>query len=131
MITLKKTVLVALLLSIIIFGIVGKIIFVGIALIYDKPINLSINGIIQILIISLVIGFWGGLIRHILFLIFRISSLLRGILIGFIMFAISIIFLFAKEGSLLFTHLATFISAGLLYILFGLLLEKFLNKERE
>ena len=128
MTTLKKIVLIAILLGIII-GIVGKIIFSGIALIYFKPINLTLKGIIQLFIISAIFGLFGGLIRYIVFFVLKKSSFLRGIFTGLIMFAISITFLFIKERHISFDYLPTFIAAALLYLLFGLLLERFLNKK--
>ena len=75
-----------------VLGIVGRAATAGVALVIGNSLNLSLKGILEVVIVGMFVGAVGGVLLLMLKNVFRGNGLALGIIVGLIMFVCSTIF---------------------------------------
>ena len=74
----------------IVLGIVGRVAMVGVALITENDVNLSLKGVLVVILLGTLLGAVGGLVLLPLRKMLLGGNAFRGILLGFILFGFSL-----------------------------------------
>jgi len=75
-----------------VLGIVGRAATAGVALVIGDSLNLSLKGVLEVVIIGMFVGAVGGILLLMLKNVFRGDGLTLGVIVGLIMFVCSTIF---------------------------------------
>jgi hypothetical protein len=108
--------------GVVILGLVGKIAMVIVSLLMGSNTNLSLSGIYEAIIIGTVFGIIGGLIQIPVGRIKEFSMFVQGIVIGLILFALSILLstLFTRmKFDFSVAQLLTFAAIFGIYVFYG------------
>jgi len=75
-----------------VLGIVGRAATAGVAFVIGDSLNLSLKGVLEVVIIGMFVGAVGGVLLLMLKNVFRGDGLTLGVIVGLIMFVCSTIF---------------------------------------
>ena len=75
-----------------VLGIVGRAATAGVAFVIGDSLNLSLKGVLEVVIIGMFVGAVGGILLLMLKNVFRGDGLTLGVIVGLIMFVCSTIF---------------------------------------
>ncbi len=108
----------------VILGIVGRAVTVTIAVATDNPLNLSLKGAMEVVIIGTLIGAIGGILLFVLRRNLSNVLYLRGIVVGALLFTCSVLVLLTW-GTFRFSYsglqLLTLISVLIVYMAYGII----------
>lgn len=110
-----------------VLGFVGRIVTAGVGLITSNPLNLSLAGLLEVVVVGLIVGTIGGVFFFIIKNVFcEGNKLTMGIIVGLIMNVCFAIFMIIKGGitmekSLIFLFALSIV----IFLIYGILLSKF------
>ena len=108
-----------------VLGIVGRAATAGVALVIGNSLNLSLKGILEVVIVGMFVGAVGGVLLLMLKNVFRGNGLALGIIVGLIMFVCSTIFVIISGRVTFDMSFIQFFVFGVLtfiFVIYGILL---------
>lgn len=118
----------------VILGLVGRLAMAGMALAMGRDSNLSLRSVFEVVVLAMVVGAVGGVIRQVLGFWLHKPGVVRGVSVGVSLFVLSGMLSWWAGGGggpqALTLTVPTLLVVAALYILFGITIEKYMSKRR-
>ena len=113
-----------------ILGIVGRMSMAGVALFTGNTLHISMRGVLEVVIVGALVGAAGGILLLVLRRVYGVAGLVRGIIVGIVMFACSVLVYLLNGKSdygLSHTQLLTVIVAAIIFMVYGICVDALLK----
>ena len=114
-----------------VLGTVGRAATAGVALVIGNSLNLSLKGVLEVVIVGMFVGAVGGVLLLMLKNVFRGNRLALGIIVGLIMFVCSTIFVIISGRvafDMSFIQFSMFGILAFIFVIYGILSSALLTR---
>jgi len=117
--------------GVLVLGIIGRLAIASVAIGRGSSMNLSLRGVLEVIILGVIMGAIGGILLFIIKKMLWVNGLVSGIMIGLILFVFSVVFALLSGRIVLGMSLdqwVTMLIALTMFAIYGIFAAGLLNK---